>query len=105
MSLVVGDQLVSRLCRLPCGKPPAFRQGRDWVGGYAARGEASPYFGNERKTGGFPHGRRQSRKTSNLHLATGNRRCLHRFIPRMICVWSLRIRVTVAGSGSSDQTS
>jgi hypothetical protein len=31
-----------RLCRLPCGKPLAFRQVRDSFGGYAARGEASP---------------------------------------------------------------
>jgi len=32
-----------RLCRLPCGKPQAFRDGRDSFRGYAARGEASPF--------------------------------------------------------------
>jgi len=30
-----------RLCRLPCGKPPAFRQARNPFSGYAARGRAS----------------------------------------------------------------
>ena len=31
-----------RLCRVPCGKPLAFRQGDNSFGGSAARGEASP---------------------------------------------------------------
>ena len=51
-----------RLCRIPCGKPLAFRLVRDSLGGFAARGEASPFISDERKAGGFPHGRRQSRK-------------------------------------------
>ena len=51
-----------RLRRIPCGKPLAFRLVRDSLGGYAARGEASPFISDERKAGGFPHGRRQSRK-------------------------------------------
>jgi len=50
-----------RLC-LPCGKPPAFRQAHDSFGGYAARGEASTFPIVFRKAGGFPHGKRQSRK-------------------------------------------
>ena len=35
---------LARLCRLPCGKPLAFRHACDFVGGYAARGEASPGY-------------------------------------------------------------
>jgi len=33
-----------RLCRLPCGKPQAFRQSPVPFGGGAARGEASPFL-------------------------------------------------------------
>jgi len=50
-----------RLCRLPCGKPPAFRQAHHSFGGYAARGEASTFPIVFRKAGGIPHGKRQSR--------------------------------------------
>jgi len=37
-------RVAMRLCRLPCGKPQAFRQARNYFFGYAARGEASPEF-------------------------------------------------------------
>jgi len=52
-----------RLCRLPCGKPPAFRQVRNSFA--ATPPEAKPLIllSNERKARGFPHGTRQSRKT------------------------------------------
>ena len=45
-----------RLCRVPCGKPPAFRQARDSFGGSAARGEASPSKEVNRKPEAFRTG-------------------------------------------------
>jgi len=40
VALRVSGFAILRLCRLPCGKPPAFRQASDFFSGYAA--EAKP---------------------------------------------------------------
>jgi len=40
---------------------------------FAARGEASPLISGVRKAGGFPHGRRHSRKPRERYLMTLSR--------------------------------
>jgi hypothetical protein len=53
-----------RLCRLPWGKPPA--SGKPTILSAAAPPEAKPLFlTGVRKAGGFPHGKRHSRKNSD----------------------------------------
>jgi len=48
---------------LPVRKASGFASSPDPFGGYAARGEASPFEVTLRKAGDFPHERRQSRNS------------------------------------------
>src|SRR6185369_2227779 len=50
-----------RLCRLPCGKPLAFRQARISLAAMPPEAKPLPILWSIRKARGFPHGRRQSR--------------------------------------------
>ena len=54
--------LILRLCRLPCGKPPAFRVPLRMKRGFASGGLAAKRIAGLTEARGFQHRRRRSRK-------------------------------------------